>query len=559
MNILGLSCFYHDAAACLIKDGQVMAAAQEERFDRVKGSSAFPIKAIDFCLKKEDLTISDLNYVVFYEKPYLKFERVILDHLRSYPFSLKNFLSTIPNWLQDRLALPLKIKEELGYEGKVLFVPHHLSHAASTFFVSPFKEAAIITADGVGEWTTATVGVGRENKISIMKELRYPNSLGLLYTAVTTYLGFKANTGEGKVMAFAALGKPIYLDKFKKIISIKNDGSFKLDQKYFGFCKGTKMYSDKFIQLFGKERIVGKADEKRHYHIAASLQAILEEILLKMANFLYQKTRLKNLCLAGGTFLNCVANSRILKETRFQRVFIQPAAGDAGGALGAAVCVYHQFLNKPRSYVMKDAYLGPLFTKRQMLKALRKNQAKYKELTNRKLIKFTARKVFENKIVGWFQGAMEFGPRALCHRTILANASYSKMKDLLNEKVKHREWFRPYGIIILREKLKNYFDADFDSPYMILIGKVKKEKEKLIPSALHVNGTSRLQTITKEENGTIYDVVKEFERIFGIPLMINTSFNDKGEPIVCTPDDAYNCFVKTKMDYLVLGNYVVEK
>lgn len=559
MNILGFSCFYHDSAACLVKNGKVVAAAQEERFNREKGSSAFPINAIRFCLKQGRIKISDIDYFAFSEKPYLKFERVVLDHLSSYPFSLKNFLRSIPYWLQDRLILPPKLKEELGYSGKVLFIPHHLAHAASSFFVSPFRKAAIITADGVGEWTTTMIGIGEDTAITPLKEIRYPSSLGLLYTAITTYLGFKANTGEGKVMAFASYGKPRYLKKFEKIIATKPDGSFSLNPDYFGFVSGSRMYTRKFIELFGPERKPGEPEEKRHFDIAATLQLFTEETLLKIARHVYRLTKVKDLCLAGGTFLNCVTNTRIIKETPFENLFIQPAAGDAGGSLGAAVFTYHQLLKRPRSFVMKNAFLGPSFSQDEILKVLKKRKARYAKMSHKRLIKFTAQKVYENKIVGWFQGRMEFGPRALGHRTILTNAKPPWMKQYLNNEVKHREWFRPYGIIIVRKELKEYFDVDFDSPYMLLVGNSLKGKERLMSSALHVDKTSRIQTITAKEDGLLFQVVREFRKISGLPLMINTSFNDNNEPIVCRPKEAFACFKKNKIDYLVMGNYVVEK
>jgi carbamoyltransferase len=564
MYILGISCFYHDSSASLIADGKVIAAAQEERFNRVKASSDFPIKAINFCLKQGQITTQDLDYIVFYEKPYLKFERVIKDHLKSYPFSISNFLKLIPHWLQDRLSLQMKIEEELGYEGKILYVPHHLSHASSAFFCSPFAESAIITADAVGEFDTTTIGVGKKNQIKLIKKLSYPHSLGLLYTSISTYLGFKANTGEGKVMGLAALGQPKYLNLFKEVIHIKNDGSFQLNEKYFSFNSGSKMFSKNLEKLLGPARKMGNTHDKnieqKYLDIAASLQAIVEEIIIKIAKHTYKETGLKKLCLAGGVFLNCVANTRILKETPFDEIFIQPAAGDAGGSLGAALYAHHHFLNKSRSnFVMKDAFLGPFFTEKEILQTLRKNEANYKKLSNKKLITFVAKKIHENKIIGWFEGRMEFGPRALGHRTILANPCNKHMKDLLNQKIKHREWFRPYGIIIPENEVANYFQENIKNPFMLMIGNVKKNKAKLIPSAIHYDGTSRLQTITKKTHSSLYDVINEFKKLSGIPILINTSFNDNNEPIVCTPQNAYDCFMKTEMDFLVMGNYLVKK
>lgn len=564
MYLLGISCFYHDSSATLIKDGEIVAAAQEERFNRDKASSAFPLQAINFCLSQAQITVDDLSAVVFYEKPYLKFERVIKDHLTAYPASLSNFLRSIPQWLQDRLSLPLKIKDKLGYEGKILYVPHHLSHAASAFYVSPFEDAAIITADAVGEYDTLVVGIGHGEQISLDKKLTYPNSIGLLYTAISTYLGFKANTGEGKVMAFAALGKPNYREEFEQLVEVKEDGSFNLNPAYFSFNSGQQMYRRKLIELLGPNREAGQTYqrqiEQRYYDIAATLQAVTEEIILKIARNLYEETQLKSLCLAGGVFLNCVANTRILHETPFEEVFIQPAAGDAGGSLGAAYYAYHHFFEQERSdYVMEDAFLGPEYNDHQVLPVLRRNQVDYYEMNDQNLVEFVAEKVKENKIVGWFQGRMEFGPRALGHRTILANACDSEMKDLLNDKVKHREWFRPYGIFIPEDEVINYFQEEITNPFMLMIGHVKPEKEELIPSALHLDGTSRLQAISKKHHGLIYDIVAEFGHLTGVPVMINTSFNDSGESIVCSPEDAYRCFTQTGMDILVMNNYVIEK
>lgn len=560
MNILGISCFYHDSAACLVKDGKVVSAAQEERFNRKKNSSDFPIQAINFCLQEANMTVYDLDYISFYEKPFLKFQRVILSHLRAYPFSIRNFLRIIPHWLDDRLILPLMLKKELGYKGKVLFIKHHLAHAASAFFTSPFKEAAIITSDGVGEWTTTTVGRGKDNEIQISKELHYPHSLGLLYSAVTTYLGFEANRGEGKVMALADYGNLLYIDKFKDIITVKPDGSFRIDPRYFGFDEGSKMFSKKFVRHFGKPRYPGMKIEQRHYDIAASLQKMVEEILVTIAKNVHEKTKLDNICLAGGTFLNCVANSKILEETGFKKIFIQPAAGDSGGAMGTALYTYHTLLKNPKDYTMNHAYLGPAFSSIQIKRCLLNNKASFKEFgNNNDLISYTAKKIARGKIVGWFQGRMEWGPRALGNRSILADPRNPDMKNILNEKVKHREWFRPYGVAILKEELNDFFESNVESPFMLLVGRAKETKKSQIPSAIHVNETSRIQTVTKQENELLYELIKEFKKITNIPMVINTSFNDNNEPIVCTPDDAYTCFIKTKMDCLVLGNFFIEK
>ena len=559
MNILGISCFYHDAAACLLRDGKIVAAAQEERFNREKYSPVFPINAINFCLQAVDLTIYDIDYIGFFEKPFLKFSRVILSHLRSYPFSLKNFLDTVPSWLEDRLIMPLVLKKEVAFEGKVLFIKHHLSHAASAFLVSPFQEAAILTADALGEWATMTYGFGKGSDIRVLKEICYPDSLGLLYTAVTTFLGFVALRGEGKVMGLAGYGKPTYIDKFREIVTVKSDGSFRLDSRFFGFNKGFRMYSRKFIKTFGKERKPQGKIEQRHCDIAASLQKFIEETLITITKNLYNDTKMRKLCLAGGLFLNCVANSKILEETPFKEVFIQPAAGDSGGALGVASYIYHSILGNPRNYVMTDAYLGPYFTEKQLRRTLINHNLDFKELNDSDLVKCIAKELSQNKIVGWFQGRMEFGPRALGNRSILANPCNPDMKELLNSKVKKRESFRPYAPAVLEEKATELFKLENSSPFMLLAPQVREGKEKLIPGVTHIDGTARVQTVSKSTNPRFWQLIKEFENITGVPVIINTSFNLRGEPIVCTPEEAISCFQRSQMDCLILGNYVIEK
>ena len=559
MNILGISCFYHDSAASLVKDGKVVAAAQEERFNRIKNSTEFPINAINYCIQAGDVTFSDIDYVGFYEKPYLKFSRVIISHLRSYPFSLKNFLETLPHWLQDRLIMPLVLKKELGFQGKVLFIKHHLSHAASTFLVSPFGEAAILTADGVGEWATTTYGFGKGNDIKILKEIHFPDSLGLLYAAVTTYLGFAANRDEGKVMGLAGYGKPRFLDKIKEIVIVKPDGSFRIDARFFGFNKGSRMYSNKFKKVFGKERKPEDKIEQRHRDIAATLQKFIEGTLITIARNLYNETKMDNLCLAGGVFLNCIANSRILEETPFKEVFIQPAAGDSGGALGVASYIYHSILGNSRSYVMTDAYLGPHFSSKQIKRILLNYGFDFKEFNNSDLVKLVAEKLLQNKIVGWFQGRMEFGPRALGNRSILANPCNPNMKDLVNSKVKKRESFRPYAPAILEERAGEFLKLQNSSPFMLLAHLVREEKKRLIPAVTHIDGTARVQTVSKDTNPKFWQLIKEFENISGIPVILNTSFNLRGEPMVCTPEDAISCFQRSQMDCLVLDNYFVTK
>jgi len=559
VNILGLSCYYHDSATCLLKDGEIIAAAQEERFNREKYSSVFPLNAANFCLQAGDLTIYDIDYICFYEKPFLKFSRVILRHLRSYPFSLKNFLDTTPSWLADRLILPIVLKRELGYERKTFFIKHHLSHADSAFLVSPYEEAAILTADGVGEWATTTLGFGRGNNIKIFKEIIYPDSLGLLYAIITTCLGFKVFEGEGKVMGLSAYGKPKYLNKFREIITVKSDGSFKLDMAFFAFNKGLKMYSKRLVEAFGKERNSEDKIEERHCDIAASLQVFIEETLITIARNLYNETRVNNLCLAGGVFLNCVANGRILEETPFKEIFIQPAAGDSGGALGAASYLYHSVLGNKRNYIMKDAYFGPDFSLNQIERILINLGIKFKRLSDPELTKYIAKKLSEDKTIGWVQGKMEWGPRALGNRSILANPCNPDMKDILNAKIKKRESFRPYAPAVLEERAGEFFQLKTSSPFMLLASRVIEGKKATIPAVTHVDGTARVQTVSKQTNPRFWQLIKEFENITGVPVVLNTSFNLRGEPIVCTPEEAIDCLQRSQMDYLVLENYIIEK
>ena len=559
MNILGISCFYHDSSAAILQDGKIIAAASEERFNRKKNSSVFPIQAINFCLQKANLTTYDIDYAGFYEKPFLKFYRVLLSHLRSYPFSWKNFIDTMPNWLEERLIMPLVLKRELGYEGKVFFVKHHFSHAASSFLLSPFEEAAIFTADGVGEWAVMSLGVGRGKDIRILKEMHFPDSLGLLYTAITTHLGFEALEGEGKVMGLASFGKPVYIDKFREMVTVNPDGSIRIDQRFFGFNKGFRMYSSKLNKILGPARKPGSDLEQRHYDIAASLRKFTEDVLIKIAQSLYQETKLDNLCLAGGLFLNCVANIKILENTGFKRVFIQPAAGDSGGSLGVAAYIYNSILGNKRSYTMTDAYLGPEFSAAQIKRALLNNGFEFKEIPDAELAKYVAGLIAGNKIIGWFQGRMEIGPRALGHRSILANPCNPEIKEMLNTKVKNRESFRPYAPVVLEEKVNEYFEAKQFSPFMLLAAQVKDEKINVIPGVTHVDNTARVQSLNKEINPKLWQLIKEFETLTGVPVLVNTSFNLRGEPIVCSPDDAISCFKRSRMDCLVLENFVVER
>ncbi|MCK9595253.1 MAG: carbamoyltransferase [Candidatus Omnitrophica bacterium] len=560
MNILGISCFYHDSAACLFKGGKIVAAEQEERFNRRKHYPGFPIQAINFCLQSAGINIYDIDYIGFYEKPYLKFSRVVTNHLQSWPFSLKNFLNVMPGWLEDRLIMPDVFQRELGFKGKTIFIKHHLAHAASSFFVSPFEDAAVFTADGVGEWSTTSCGFGRGNRISILKEINYPDSLGLLYTAITTYLGFEALEGEGKVMGLAGYGRPAYLSEFRKMAVVKPDGSFKLNQEFFGFFnQGSRMYNSRLLKLLGADRKPESEIDQRHCDIAASLQEFIEDSLIKIANRLYEETGSNNLCLSGGLFLNCVANQKILEETPFKKVFIQPAAGDSGGALGAAAYINNVICGDKREYVMCDAGLGQEYPRAQIKRILELRGLVFKELDYPDLAKYVARNISQDKIVGWFQGKAEFGPRALGNRSILANPCNPNMKDLLNSKVKNRESFRPYAPAVLEEKAGDYFWLKDLSPFMLLAPQVKEDKKHLIPAVTHVDGTARVQTINKDVNPKFWQLVREFEIITGVPVLINTSFNLRGEPIVNSPEEAIDSFLKTGMDCLVLGDFIVEK
>lgn len=559
MNIVGISCFYHDAAACLVQDGKLIAAAQEERFTRIKNCENFPYNAINFCLQAANITVADVDYMVFYEKPYLKFYRVILNHVRSYPFSLRNFLATLPDWLQDRLILPLVANEELAYAKDVLFIKHHLSHAAGAFLISPFEKAMILTADGIGEWAAVTYGYGEGNRLKVFRELQYPNSLGLFYTAVATYLGFEALTGEGKVMGLASYGEPVYVDRLKEIIHTHDDGSFSIDERYLSFNRGTKMFNRRFSNTFGAPRRAGEAITARDKDMAASLQALVEEIVLRIVRNIYKEMKCERLCLGGGVFLNCVLNHKILEHTDIKEVFIQPASGDSGGALGAAYYVYNTLLNNPRNFILDSPYWGPEFSPTAIRTALVNNQLNFTEMDDDALFRFVAEQISRDKIIGWFQGRMEVGPRALGNRSILANPCNPSIKALLNERVKKRESFRPYAPVVLEEEAGAYFELKQESPFMLLAAKVKPEKATLIPGVTHVDGTARVQTVSESINPRLWRLIKAFKECTGVPVLLNTSFNLRGEPIVCTPDDAINDFLKSKMDYLVLENFVVQR
>ena len=559
MVILGLSSYFHDSAASLWVDGKLVAAAQEERFNRQKNTPVFPIQAINSCFQTAGLSPSEIDHVGFYEKPYYKFYRVIFDHLTSWPKSYPSFRRSLPKWFQERLSLPLTLQEELGFEKKTYFIPHHLSHAASSFFMSPFEEAAICTADSVGEWASLSCGTARGNTIQLLKEMRYPESLGLIYSAVTTYLGFKAHSGEGKVMGLASYGKPTLTKKFEEVVNVLPDGSFKIDPSFFPFNSGNKMFGQKMIDTFGPPRTPESEITDRHQDIAASLQEFFENTLVTITRKLHEETRLENLCLAGGVFLNCSANQKILERSGFKNLFIQPAAGDAGGALGVAAYINHSILKNPRTGQQESSSLGPKFSSSEIERALRSQGLKFKKLSPEEFFGIVTDALIRDQAVGWFQGRMEFGPRALGNRSILASPLAAKMRDYLNHQVKKREGFRPFGPIVCLEDAPRYFDLSIPSPFMLLAPKVKKEMQSVIPAVTHADETARIQTLTETQNPNLYRLLKVFGEKTGTPVLINTSFNLRGEPIVCSPDDAVSCFKTSDLDALAIEDYWVEK
>jgi carbamoyltransferase len=558
MYVLGLSCYYHDSCAVLLKDGVVVAAAQEERFNRDKYSPAFPIQAVNYCFQEAGITIYDVDEVAFYEKMFLKFERTMLSHILGYPFTLRNFIDTVPLWLKDRLAVPYYVEEELRFKKPLWFVKHHLSHASSSFFSSPFPRAAFLTVDGVGEYACASWGVAEGNAVTVRKEQHYPHSLGLLYSIVTAYLGYRVFSGEGKVMALAELGEPTYLDQFRRIVDIRDDGSFALNLEYFSFNRGDKMHNRRFEALFGPARQENAALDDRHRAIACSLQRITEEILLKMARHVHKQTGEEFLCLAGGVFLNVTANSRIRNETPFRDVFIQPSAGDAGAALGAAAYVSHTILGVPRAAPLRSCALGGHYTPRQIEVVLRNKRTKYRTIDPASLVDEVADRLAAGKVVGWFQGRMEFGPRALGNRSILAQPGSPDVKERLNLVIKHREPYRPFAASVLREHVEDWFEGIGDSPFMLEVGHLRSDKQGRIPAVTHANQTSRIQTLTREENGIYYDLVAGFYARTGLPMVLNTSFNED-EPIVRTPAEALRCYEESGMDCLVMENLLIER
>ena len=592
-RILGISAFYHDSAATIVVDGKITAAVQEERFSRVKHDSRFPINAIKYVLDENKVKLSEIDFIVFFEKPFLKFERLLETYLAFAPRGFKSFSMSMPIWLREKLFQKKLIYDELrnidkdfNNIKKIKFSEHHYSHAASAFFPSPFEDAVVLTLDGVGEWATTTVSIGKGNNLEIIKEIHFPHSLGLLYSAFTYYSGFKVNSGEYKLMGLAPYGKPTYKDLIlKNLIDVKNDGSFKLNMSYFNYATGLTMTNTKFANLFGQKKRKPETEMLTQFHmdIASSIQAVTEEIALKLTRNLADEYKIKNLCMAGGVALNCVANGKILKDKVFDNIWIQPAAGDAGGSLGAALAYWHKELKKPRIYNSKDnmmgSYLGPRYQNKKIENELNKLKGVYKKLSNEKLTEEVASLLSKQKTVGWFQGRMEFGPRALGGRSILADPRSETMQKNLNLKVKFRESFRPFAPSVLREDVKNWFDLKFDSPYMLFVAELNKSlqismndsqknlfgidklnvKRSSIPAVTHVDYTARIQTVHRETNPRYYDLINEFKKITSCPVLVNTSFNIRGEPIVNTIEDAFRCFMGTDLDILVCENFILYK
>ena len=591
-SILGISAFYHDSAACILKDGKIIAAAQEERFTRKKHDPRYPHNAINFVLNYANLKLSEVNQIVFFEKPFLKFERLLETYVAFAPKGFVSFSKAMPVWIKDKLfqknLLFNKLKEhDKNYKSdqNIFFSDHHLSHAASAFFPSPFDEAVVLTADGVGEWATTTVAIGKNNNLDIKKEIHFPHSLGLLYSAFTYFTGFKVNSGEYKLMGLAPYGSPIYEDKIKQLVDIKEDGTFRLDQKYFNYATGLTMTNEKFNELFGHKPRNPQSEKITQFHmdIASSIQKVTEEIMVKLARAIRNEYNIKNLCLAGGVALNCVANGKILKEKIFDNIWIQPAAGDAGGSLGAALALWHIDQGNKRKINLKDdmqgSYLGSEYSQDHIENELKSIGAHFDILNYEDLIIKTAEYLSKEKAIGWFQGRMEFGPRALGGRSILGDPRSEKMQKNLNLKVKYRESFRPFAPSVLREDLSKWFEINVDSPYMLLVADINSEKkiemsdkqkklfgiDKLnikrseIPAVTHVDYSARIQTVNKETNKRYYDLISKFKEKTGCPVIVNTSFNVRGEPIVNSPTDAFNCFMGTELDYLVIGNCILDK
>lgn len=583
--ILGISAYYHDSAACLVKDGEIVAAAQEERFTRIKHDFNFPKNAAKFCMDKAGITQKDLSYVAFYDKPLLKFERLLETYLATAPFGFNSYRQALPLWLKEKLWIPEALKNELEFDGEVLFTEHHQSHAGSAFYPSPYQDAAVLTIDGVGEWATNSLGYGKDNKLTINADIKFPHSIGLLYSAFTYFTGFKVNSGEYKVMGLAPYGEPKYVQRiYDELLDLKADGSYRLNLEYFNYMEGLTMTNDKFGSLFdGPKREAESPLTQREMDLARSIQEVTEEVMLRQARHMHATTGSQNLCMAGGVALNCVGNGKIVREGPFKNVWIQPAAGDAGGALGAALCTWYGLLDKPRTANGKTdsqrcSLLGPSYTNEESATELQAAGAKFVKCSDAELATTVAGILAEGKVIGWFQGSMEFGPRALGNRSIIGDPRNPAMQSKMNLKIKFRESFRPFAPAVLREDAPEYFELDSDSPYMLVVAPVRQERrramtadeqqlfgiEKLnvprsdIPAITHVDYSARIQTVT-EEHPRFYALLKAFKALTGCSVLVNTSFNVRGEPIVCTPTDAYRCFMRTDMDYLVVNNLILEK
>lgn len=585
--ILGISAFYHDSAACLLKDGVIVAAAQEERFTRKKHDFNFPSKAVEYCLNSQGITSSDLSKVAFYDKPWIKFERLLETYLSVAPQGIQSYFKALPLWLKEKLWMGDFIKKELNYEGEIIYPEHHESHAASAFYPSPFESAAVITVDGVGEWTTTSWGVGKGNELELKQEIKFPHSLGLLYSAFTYYTGFKVNSGEYKLMGLAPYGEPKYVDRiYKHLIDVKEDGSFRLDMSYFNYCQGLTMTSEKFHELFdGPARKPETQISQKEMDIARSIQVVTEEVMIKLARWVRKESGERNLCMAGGVALNCVANGKILREKIFDNIWVQPAAGDAGGALGAAVFAWYKVLNNSRvapggeNDLQSGSYLGPSYSNEEIRSWLDENKYPHEKLTNEQMVDKVSDLIANGKIIGWMHGRMEFGPRALGGRSILGDARKLDMQKAMNLKIKFRESFRPFAPSCLREDVQEFFDIDSASPYMLMVAPVKESRriplteeqkglfgiDKLniprsdVPSITHVDYSARIQTVDGKSNKTYYALLKALKQKTNYGLVINTSFNVRGEPIVCTPEDAYRCFMRTGIDVLVLEDNILYK
>lgn len=570
MYILGISCFYHDSSAALLKEGKIVCAAEEERFTRKKHDSSFPIESINYCLNNQGITIDDISFVCFYEKPIIKFERILYQHLEMFPLSYVAFVKSIPSLFNDKLRIIKAVRKKIKFKGDVFFIKHHLAHAAEAFFGSPFEDATVVTIDGVGEWTTTSFGKANKNKISLMKDIIFPHSIGLVYSTITSYLGFKVNNSEYKVMGLSAYGNKDkktnpYYKKVKSIIDLKKDGSYRLNMKYFSFHYKNRMFNDNLCNLLGgSQRVYGEKITKRHKDIASALQMVFEEVVYKIIGYAYSCVGSKNLVFSGGVALNSVCNGKILKNTPFEDIWISPNPSDGGTSIGAALFAYYSILgNEKKNKILSDAFLGPEFSKEEIRDFLKSRDIRFYEFEKKdEMVKKIADLIFKNNIVGWFQGRMEFGPRALGKRSILANPCNKDMRDILNSKVKNREGFRPFAPAVIKEKFGKYFLSKKNelslAKHMSAVYPVRKKWYKEIPSVVHFDGTARVQTVDKKDNSLFYDLIKEFGKLSGHPILINTSFNINEEPIVCTPQDAYNTFLNSKIDYLVVGDFLLD-